>query len=131
MRGAEKNEKGGGGQEAAPPAVLAAVCRALEIISALGFCVYTAGRTHCSLGSPELSGWSPLPWIPEAPASGRWGPTSQKASTFPWVIGRQGLPGTPQPRSRVYLDRALGPGIKLGRKALEAVCSTKKGARTG
>ena len=103
-RGAKKNEKGGGGREAASPTVLVADCRALEIISAFGHCVYTAGRTHTALGSPELSGWAPLPWIPEAPATRRWGSSSQKASTSPWVIRRRGLPGTPQPRSRIYLD---------------------------
>ena len=96
-RGAKKNEKGEGGREAASPAVLAADCRALEIISAFGHCDYTAGRTHTALGSPELSGWAPLPWTPEAPASGRWGSSSQKASTSLGLSEDSGFRELPSP----------------------------------
>lgn len=79
-----------------------------------------AGHTLFTQGSPELSEWSWLPWIPEAPASGFWG------STIPLGSPKTGaLQDHPRQGPGPYLSQALGLSVKSGKKTWE-VAWTKK-----
>ena len=69
-----------------------------------------AGHTLLAQGSPERPEWSPLPRIPEAPASGRRGSTPHRVLKSPWVVQRQGPPGTPQTRFRSLSGPSPAPG---------------------
>lgn len=53
-----------------------------------------AGHTLFAQGSPELSEWSLLPQIPEAPASGCWSSTLHRGSRIPLGCPKTGASRT-------------------------------------
>lgn len=93
-------------------------------------CLHSRQDTHFTQGSPELSKWSLLPQIPEAPASGCGSSTPHRAPSIPLGCPKTGASRVPRARFRSSSRPSPRPGRRVGKEDLGSHCLNQEGRQS-